>query len=129
MFAVIISLVVLVFFGAVVDFERKLEARHDAGIAAQEAARAGAGQVDLDRAYGGGRFVVDRQAAIRAAQRYLRAGGYSGAVTVAGPRAIRVHVTVTKSALFLPVIGVSTLRAEAEAVADLTTGVEGARQP
>ncbi|MBA9003045.1 TadG family pilus assembly protein [Thermomonospora cellulosilytica] len=124
-FAIIISLVVVVFFGAVVDFERKLEARHDAGIAAQEAARAGAGQVDLDRAYQNGRYVIDQQAALHAAQRYLRAGGYSGTVTAAGPRAIRVHVTVTKPALFLPVIGISTLRAEAEAVADLTTGVEG----
>ncbi|RAY12956.1 hypothetical protein DPM19_23420 [Actinomadura craniellae] len=128
-FAVIITLVVVVFFGAVVDFERKLEALHDASIAAQEAARAGAGQVDLDRAYSRGGFVVDRPAAIRAAKAYLRAGGYSGSVTSEGARSIRVRVTVVKPALFLPLVGISALHAEAVAVADLTTGVEGPDRP
>ncbi|GAA2456003.1 hypothetical protein GCM10010191_89140 [Actinomadura vinacea] len=128
-FAVIITLVVVVFFGAVVDFEQKLEARHDAHTTAQEAARAGAGHIDLDHAYGHGRFVVGRQAAQRAAEQYLRAGGHAGSVTPVGTRSIRVRVTVTRPALFLPLIGISTLRADAVAVADLTYGVEGPSQP
>ncbi|GAA2278003.1 hypothetical protein GCM10010402_38260 [Actinomadura luteofluorescens] len=128
-FAVILTLVVVVFFGAVVDFEQKLEARQDANTAAQEAARAGAGRVDLDRAYTDGRFVVDRREAIHSARAYLRAGGYAGTVTTSGTRAIRVHVTVTRPALFLPVIGISHLRADGSATANLTTGVQGPAQP
>ena len=128
-FAVIITLVVVVFFGAVVDFEQKLEARQDANTIAQEAARAGAGRVDLDRAYSHGEFTVDRRAAIRAARDYLRTGGYTGTVTTSGTRTIRVQVTITRPALFLSVIGIETLRAEAIATADLTTGVQGPHQP
>ncbi|MEU5990341.1 pilus assembly protein TadG-related protein [Spirillospora sp. NPDC047418] len=128
-FAVILTLVVVVLFGAVVDFEQKLEARQDANTAAQEAARAGAGRVDLNRAYSDGEFTVDRRAAIGAARDYLRAGGYTGTVTTSGTRAIHVHVTITRPALFLPVIGISHLRANGDATANLTTGVEGPHQP
>ncbi|MFI0412368.1 pilus assembly protein TadG-related protein [Actinomadura sp. 3N508] len=128
-FAVIITLVVVVFFGAVVDFEQVLEARQDANTAAQEAARAGAGQVDQNRAYTRGQFVVDRESAIRAARSYLRASGYEGTVTTAGRRTIRVHVSTTRPARFLSVIGISVLHAEGAATANLTTGVEGAQQP
>ncbi len=128
-FAVILTLVVVVFFGAVVDFEQKLEARQDANTVAQEAARAGAGRVDLNRAYSDGEFTVDRHAAIRAARDYLRAGGYTGTVTASGARAIHVHVTITRPALFLPVIGISHLRADGTATANLTTGVRGPAQP
>jgi Flp pilus assembly protein TadG len=125
-FTVIITLVVVVFFGAIVDFGQKLEARHDANIAAEEAARAGAGQVDRDRAYAhGGPFVIDRQAAIRAAQQYLRAGGYTGTVRSLDARRISVHVEISRRTIFLPLIGITTLNVQADAVADLVTGVEG----
>nr|WP_241755811.1 pilus assembly protein TadG-related protein [Actinomadura sp. RB99] len=128
-FAVIIALVVVVFFGAVVDFEQILEARQDANTAAQEAARAGAGRVDRDRAYDRGQFLVDRESAIQAARYYLRTSGYTGTVASAGRRSIRVHVSVTRPARFLSLIGVSTLHADGEATANLTSGVEGPRQP
>ncbi|GAA4617257.1 hypothetical protein GCM10023195_76970 [Actinoallomurus liliacearum] len=124
-FTVIITMVVIVFFGAIVDFEQKLEARHDANIAAEEAARAGAGQVDRDHAYTHGSFRVDRQEAINAAQQYLRAGGYRGSVTPVGARRIRVRVEITRPAIFLPVIGISSLHVQAVADADLATGVKG----
>ncbi|GAB3971238.1 hypothetical protein GCM10029978_046050 [Actinoallomurus acanthiterrae] len=125
-FTVVITMVVIVFFGAIVDFGQKLQARHDANIAAEEAARAGAGQVDRDRAYShGGTFRVDRQAAIRAAQDYLHAGGYHGSVTALGARRIRVRVALTRPAIFLPVIGISTLHVQAVADADLATGIRG----
>jgi hypothetical protein len=128
-FAIILTLVVVVFFGAVIDFEQKLEARQDANTAAQEAARAGAGRVDLNRAYTEGAFTIDRRDAVRAARDYLRAGGYTGTVTASGTRAIHVHVTITRPALFLPVIGISHLRADGAATANLTTGVRGPAQP
>lgn len=124
-FAVIITLVVLVLFGAIVDFGQELDARHDANIAAEEAARAAAGQIDPSRAYAHGTFIVNRAAAVNAAQQYLRAGGYSGSVSPLGTRRIQVRVTITKPAIFLPLIGISTLHATGTAAADLATGVEG----
>ncbi|GLY86015.1 pilus assembly protein TadG-related protein [Actinoallomurus iriomotensis] len=125
-FTVIITLVVVVFFGAIVDFGRQLDARHDANIAAEEAARAGAGQIDADRAYAhGGTFVINRSDAIRAAQNYLHAGGYTGTVTPLDDHRISVHVTITRRAIFLPLIGITALHVQADAVADLVTGVEG----
>jgi hypothetical protein len=125
-FTAVITLVVVVFFGAVVDFERKLEARHDATIAAEEAARAGAGYIDRARAYTlGGPLIIDRRAAIRAAEDYLRSGGYTGSDTARGARSIQVTVTVTRPAIFLSVIGISSLHVRASAVADLVSGIEG----
>jgi len=122
-FTVIITFAVLIFMGAIVDFEQRLRARHDAGIIAQEAARAGAGQIDRSRAYASGLYVVDRAAAIHAAHLYLQAGGYTGSVTPLGTRSVQVHVVVQRRAVFLPLIGISTLRAEGAATADLVTGV------
>jgi Flp pilus assembly protein TadG len=125
-FTVIITMVVIVFFGAIVDFSQKLQARHDANIAAEEAARAGADKVDRDHAYAhGGTFRVDPPAAIRAAQDYLHAGGYHGSVTALGARRIRVRVALTRPAIFLPVIGIWRLHVEAVADADLATGIKG----
>ncbi|MEV5704804.1 pilus assembly protein TadG-related protein [Actinoallomurus sp. NPDC052274] len=124
-FTVIITMVVIVFFGAIVDFSQKLEARHDANVTAEEAARAGAGQVDRDRAYAHGSFRVDREGAIHTAQEYLRAGGYHGSATPVGAHRIRVRVTVTRPAIFLPVIGITSLHADATADADLATGIKG----
>jgi hypothetical protein len=111
------------FLGVVVDFEQKLEARHDANVIAQEAARAGAGQVDLDRAYARGQFTVDRDAAVQASNGYLRAGGHTGSVAPVGGRSIRVSVVIERPAIFLTLIGTSTLRVRGEATADLVTGV------
>ena len=124
-FAVIITLVVLVFFGAIVDFGQALDAHHDANIAAEEAARAAAGQIDPGRAYAHGIFTINHAAAINAAQQYLRAGGYVGSVSPLGTRRIQVRVTISKPAIFLPLIGISTLHATGTAAADLATGVEG----
>ncbi|MGH8878280.1 MAG: pilus assembly protein TadG-related protein, partial [Stackebrandtia sp.] len=106
-FAIVITLVVVVFFGAVVDFEQKLQARHDAGTIAQEAARAGTGKIDLDHAYTQGHLVVDRPAALHAARNFLQASGHNGTVTPSGPDSIRVHVTITRPAMFLPLIGIT----------------------
>jgi hypothetical protein len=122
-FVVIITFAVIIFMGAIVDFEQKLEVRHDVNIIAQEAARAGAGQIDRGHAYTSGQYIVDRDAAIRASNNYLRASGYSGSVTPVGTRSIQVRVIAERQAIFLPLIGISTLRAEGAATADLVTGV------
>lgn len=125
-FSLIITLAIIVFFGGIVDFSQKLQARHEATIAAEEAARAGATQVDAGRAYTrGGPFVIDQAAAVHAADDYLRSGGYTGSVTTVGSTTIEVRVRVVKPAIFLPIIGINHLAAEATATADLTSGVRG----
>ncbi|WP_165495280.1 pilus assembly protein TadG-related protein [Actinomadura roseirufa] len=128
-FAVIITAVVVVFFGAVVDLERALQTRHDAHTLAQEAARAGAGHIDLDRAYTRGQYIVGRPDAVRAARTYLHADGHTGTVTTEGAHTIRVRVHLTRPALFLPIIGITALHTDATATATLTTEAQGPRQP
>src|SRR5256885_16475608 len=87
-----ISLFVVVFFiallaatGFIVDGGAKLRAARQASAIAEEAARAGAGQINIDRALAhGGRFVIDRDAAIPAAHAYLTSSGNTGTVSVDG---------------------------------------------
>ncbi|GAA3120145.1 hypothetical protein GCM10010466_08720 [Planomonospora alba] len=117
--------VLLLFVGLAVDGGAKLRAGWEAVGVAEEAARAGAGQIDLAAAYRGDDFVVDRGAAVRAARAYLDAGGHSGAVGIAGPDSIRVSVTVTKPTWLLSMVGLSSVSATATATADLVSGVEG----
>jgi hypothetical protein len=112
--------------GLVVDGGAKLRAAREASAVAEEAARAGAGRIDRSRAYStGGRFVVDRTAAVAAARAYLADSGNSGSVEVVGPRQIRVTVTISKPTVLLSAIGVGEVHVTKTATADLLQGVEG----
>jgi hypothetical protein len=127
-----ITLIVLVFFlallaaaGLIVDGGAKLRAAREASAVAEEAARAGAGQVDRDRAYTrGGRFIVDRSAAVAAARAYLASSGNKGSVSVAGAQKIRVTVTISRPTILLSAIGIRTVHVTKTATADLLQGVE-----
>ena len=132
-----ISLLVVVFFlalltaaGLVVDGGAKIRAARQASSVAEEAARAGAGQIDRDRAYTrGGRFVVNRTAAAAAAARtYLTNSGNDGSVTIVNGQKIRVTVTITKPTTLLAAIGVNEVTATKTATADLLQGVEQPEQ-
>ncbi|WP_084965776.1 pilus assembly protein TadG-related protein [Thermoactinospora rubra] len=124
-YAVILIAVLLLFVGLAVDGGAKLRAGWEAMGVAEEAARAGAGQLDREAVYRGGRAIVDRGAAVRAAQNYLAASGHAGSVSIAGPDSIRVSVTVTKTTWLLSMVGISSVSMTATATADLVTGVEG----
>ncbi|RFS81467.1 putative Flp pilus-assembly TadE/G-like protein [Actinomadura pelletieri DSM 43383] len=127
-----ISLLVIVFFlallaaaGLVVDGGTKLRAAREASAVAEEAARAGAGRIDRDRAYAeGGRFVIDRTAAVSAARAYLASSGNTGSVSITNGRKIRVTVTISEPAILLSAIGISDLQVTKTATADLLQGVE-----
>lgn len=123
-FIAVIAFAVIVFLGAIVDLDQQLQALHDANIAAEEAARAAAGRINHDRAYSSGQIVIDHHAAVRAAADYLRHSGYTGAVTAVSDNRVQVNVTITRPAVFLPLIGIHVLRADASAVANLA--VDGA---
>ncbi|TDD31196.1 hypothetical protein E1287_27145 [Actinomadura sp. KC06] len=132
-----ISLLVIVFFlallaaaGLVVDGGTKLRAAREASAVAEEAARAGAGRIDRDRAYTqGGRFVVDRTAAVSAARAYLASSGNTGSVTITSGQKIRVTVTITEPTLLLSAIGIDDLQVTKTATADLLQGVERPTSP
>ncbi|MEV7006648.1 pilus assembly protein TadG-related protein [Streptosporangium sp. NPDC051022] len=124
-YAIVFITVLLLFVGLSVDGGAKLRAGWEAVGLAEEAARAGAGQVDRAAVYRGDRFAVDRGAAVRAARSYLTVGGHTGTAAIAGPNSIRVSVTVTKPTWLLSMVGLTSVSMTATATADLVSGVEG----
>ena len=126
-----ITLLTVVFFialmaatGLVVDGGTKLRAARQASAVAEEAARAGAGQIDRSRAYTqGGRFVVDREAAVKAVRAYLFSSGNSGSVRATGAQTIRVTVTISRSTILLSAIGINRVHVTKSATADLVQGI------
>lgn len=126
LFTAIAAIGLLAALGFVVDAGQKLQAGQQARAIAEEAARAGAGQVNRSAAYtGGGTVTADPAAAAAAARGYLAASGHTGAVTVTGNRTIQVTVTVTEPAVFTTIIGISRLSATQTATADLVEGITG----
>lgn len=112
--------------GLVIDGGATLDEAQNAAALAQEAARAGAGQVDQNTAHASGAFVVDQPAAVGAARQFLAAAGAHGTVMPDGPAGIRVSVTLTEPTKVLSLIGISTITASGSATASLVTGVTGA---
>ncbi len=117
--------VLLALAGLVIDGGRKLNQAGRAYAIAQEAARAGAGQVSASVAYRSGTFRVDQAQAIAAAQAYLSSAGVRGSVSADGTRAIRVSVTLTGHTTVLSLIGIETMSSTGSAVATLVSGVTG----
>lgn len=111
--------------GLVIDGGTKLRAAREASAVAEEAARAGAGQIDRSRAYRTGeKFVIDPQAALNAARSYLSRSGDTGSISVAGIHTIRVTVTISRPTVLLPVIGIDHISATKTATAQLVQGIE-----
>jgi Flp pilus assembly protein TadG len=125
LFIAILFPALLAFAGLVVDAGTKLDNYERAAAYAQEAARAGAGQVDQSEAYSKATFVVDEPEAIAAARAYLAAAGVSGSVTAVGDDAIRVTVTITTPTKILSIIGIDTVTSTSTATASLLSGVTG----
>ncbi|HXZ65902.1 MAG TPA: pilus assembly protein TadG-related protein [Streptosporangiaceae bacterium] len=126
LFVAILFPALLAFAGLVADAGTKLDNYENAATYAQEAARAGAGEVDQSAAYGGATVVVDQIEAITAARAYLTAAGVSGTVTTAGADAIQVTVTITTPTKVLSIIGIDTVTSTSTATASLLSGVTGA---
>jgi Flp pilus assembly protein TadG len=122
---VIFFLALLAAAGLVIDGGAKIRAAREASAVAEEAARAGAGQIDRNRALArGGRFVIDRNAAVTAAQAYLASSGNTGSVSVIGAQRIRVTVTISKPTVLLSAIGIGEVHVTKTATAELIQGVE-----
>ncbi|HLU73825.1 MAG TPA: pilus assembly protein TadG-related protein [Nonomuraea sp.] len=89
-FSVVFTVALLICAGLVVDGGTKIQAYREAYAVAEEAARAGAGQVDVDRVYAkGGRIEIDSIKALSAARAYLGSAGPQGRAAMAGDRTSR----------------------------------------
>ena len=119
--AIGIVAVVALLAGAVLDGGNAMAARVQALDIAQQAARAGANQLDLAALRNQGLVRLDPGAAQTAAEGFLREAGVTGTVTAT---AAQVSVTVTRSqpTLVLQAIGVDTIGMTATATAVPQTG-------
>ncbi|MFD3920259.1 pilus assembly protein TadG-related protein [Streptomyces sp. NPDC058595] len=105
-----IALLGFVVVGLVVDIGASLNTSSRADYVAQEAARAGAQQIDPGQAITGEAIVVDPDAARSAALAYLTAENVEGKVTVGGDgQTLTVTVRAVHRPLFSSLIGVGEL--------------------
>lgn len=122
-FTVIIVVSLLACAGLVLDGGLQLATKVNAIDDAQEAARAGAQQLDLTayRATGTVRLIPDQAAA--AAREYLAGKGYTTTVTVAGDT-VTVTVAATRSTQLLGLVGVGSLHVTGSATARALHGID-----
>ena len=113
------SLVMIVLVGMAVDLGGKVHTQQRTRGVAAQAARTGAQEVQGSTAVRGEDLRVDVFAAKAAAQRYLRAAGVSGAVSVTGGDTLVVHTSDTYDSKFLGIIGLDAMQVTGEASARL----------
>lgn len=107
-FVVVITTACLLFAGLVLDGGLALSAKTRAIGQAEEAARAGAQELDLAAYRNSGVARLQPPAALSAAQRYLNSVGANGTVTVTG-NTVNVSVTAHQRTQLLGLIGISEL--------------------
>lgn len=115
MWAILLAMVVLLFAGLVIDGGYAMADRRDAARVAEQAARAGADELDPDSLRTGG-FEIDPQQGAQAARQYLSNLGEQGTVTVNGTT---VSVTVRKvhKSVILSAFGKGSFPVEGHATA------------
>jgi Flp pilus assembly protein TadG len=122
----LVVILALVVIGFAFDASNALTAKRRGINIAEQAARAGAGQLDLASIRSGGAYRIDPTKARLAAQNYLATAGYSGQVRLGrdaiGDR-VDVSVTWTQEALFERFVGVGRYGGTAEASAHVCHGV------
>ena len=122
-FTAVIAFAMLLCAGLMVDGGAKIQAYLEAYATAEEASRAGAGQIDTGHAYANGRFEIDATQALNAARAYLSSAGHIGTVSTAGNQ-VRVTVTVSKPTVLISLIGIGTVTATAAATARMFHSIE-----
>jgi hypothetical protein len=123
-FVVIMVTAILLFAGIVLDGGLALATKVRALGEAQEAARAGAQEIDLAAYRADGTLRLAPQQASAAARNYLAATGHTGTVSVAG-NTVNVTVTVNQSTQLLNVIGLDSITVTATGQAQPQRGISG----
>lgn len=123
-FVVIIAVAALLFAGLVLDGGLALAAKVRAIGEAQEAARAGAQEIDLAAYRADGSLRLAPQQASAAARNYLTAAGHSGTVSING-NTINVTVTVNERTQLLGLAGVGSITVTGTGQAHPQRGISG----
>jgi len=115
----------LVLAGLVVDGGRAVNARSTAADDAEQAARAGASQMNSSMMHGGGNTQVDVSAAQSAARAFLTNEGYApGEITVnASATDVQVTVRTTVHTALLSLIMIPTMEVSGSATARPAQGI------
>lgn len=113
------SFAMIFLLGLAVDLGGQVHAQQRANDLAAQAARAGGEEVQAGQAIEGVAATINAAEARTAAERYLRAAGVNGTVTIASPNTITVTVHDTYRARFLGLIGISHLDVTGRATAHL----------
>lgn len=131
--AVIVVLLTPVLFaaaGLVLDGGRAIAARQQAAGLAEQAARAGVDQLDVNALRDRGLDAVDPAAARQAACAFVHAADPAAGcqATVNGPQ-VQVTVSTHTSTVLLPLLGINTLHARSQAAARPAVGVRTEQAP
>jgi Flp pilus assembly protein TadG len=117
----VMCLALFVLIGLVVDAGRAVSARSMAMTEAQQAARAGAGQLSI-AALRSGQIEIDPVGAMRAADAYLVSVGQSGTTSVVG-QTVTVHITANEPTVVLGIVGIDRIGVSVTATAINVHGV------
>lgn len=120
-YVAVLAVALLAIVGMAVDSGRAIAAERLATDEAEQAARAGAGQLSI-QALRDGRFVLDSAAAVRVAEDYLILAGHPGTATVSDG-IVTVRVVVVIPTTILDIVGVSTISVSATSSASDVRGV------
>lgn len=123
-FVVIMALAALLFAGLVLDGGLALAAKVRAIGEAQEAARAGAQEIDLTAYRTDGTLRLVPQQADAAVRNYLAAAGYSGTVSVAG-NTVNVTVSISQPTQLLGLAGIGSIVVTGTGKAQPQRGISG----
>ncbi len=126
LFAVVVTVGLIVVIGLVVDGGGKIHAQQRAQTAARESARAGGQAIVAGTAIRGQGAVVDTSAARTAAQNYLTAAGVAGTVSIQGGNTVVVRTSETYQPTFLSIVGVGTQTVTGQSEAEIMRTLNGA---
>jgi Flp pilus assembly protein TadG len=120
-YVAVLAVALLAIVGMAVDSGRALAAQGLAAGEAEQAARAGAGQLSL-QGLRDGQVYVDPSAAVKAAETYTLLSGHPGTATVSNG-IVTVRVVVVVPTTILDIVGVKSITVSATASASDISGV------
>ena len=107
-FVAVFCLTLFILVGLVVDAGRAVAARSAAMSEAEQAARAGAGQVSVD-SLRSGEVAIDPASAIRVANDYLLSVGQLGGTTTVVGQMVTVHIATEDPTTILGIVGIDSI--------------------
>jgi Flp pilus assembly protein TadG len=123
----VVGFAVVLFAGAglAIDGGRAINARDKATDVAEQAARAGADQLDLVALRRDTTMILDQGAARVQADSFVTTAGYAPTTTVAAT-SVTVRASATYKTALLGIIGINSIDVSGIATANAATGINGA---